>query len=111
MLTGDMTAPASGRGGIVRLVIGHLLNGDTTGRGMRSRDDISRDDALTRVELARLEGTVSTLVETVKAEAAARASAFADIEQRMRKVERWQYSMPLSSLGAIAALLISIFHH
>lgn len=59
--------------------------------------------SLTRVELARVQGTLETLVATV-------AAGQSDHEARIRRMERWIYSVPLSALAAIAAAAAAIIH-
>lgn len=60
------------------------------------------DRVLMRVELARLEGTSATLVKTV-------AAFSADIETRVRRVERWMYS--LGAISTIAAAIAVAWKH
>ena len=63
-----------------------------------------RDTVLLRVELARLEGTVATLVATV-------ATGFKDHEDRLRRREKWQYSIPLSAVAVVAGAVATFFSH
>lgn len=64
----------------------------------------NRDRSLVRVELARLEGTVAALVATSSA-------GQADHESRIRRVERWVYSVPLSAFAALASAYVLLFRH
>lgn len=63
-----------------------------------------RDRNLTRVELARLEGTVATLVAAV-------ASGHSDHEGRLRRLEQWRYSVPLTVIAALAAAIATFLSH
>lgn len=67
----------------------------------------NRDTALTRVELARLEGSVTALTATV----AAGAAGHTDHETRIRQLERWAYSVPLSAAAAILAAAAAWLRH
>lgn len=60
--------------------------------------------SLTRVELARVQGTLETLVATV-------AAGQSDHEARIRRMERWIYSVPLTAASAIVASIVAVLHH
>lgn len=67
-----------------------------------------RDRALTRVELARLEGAVAALVQQFAAQAAANTAQFADHEARLRQGERWRYALPAALLTSVATTVVGI---
>lgn len=69
------------------------------------------DDSLTRVELARLEGTVSALVRELQAMRETVDNRFSDHESRIRTNERWRLTMPPTLLTSVAALVLTIWHH
>ena len=80
-----------------------------------------RDDALLRVELARLEGSITNLTQTVTAQHSAfaadlleRDKRIDDHEARIRVNERWRAALPPTLFLAAASILaniVSLFHH
>lgn len=81
----------------------------------------TRDEALTRVELARLEGSVTNLTTTLAAYQTATAGQFetrdrtlADHEVRIRANERWRNALPPTLVLAAASIVVNILvliHH
>lgn len=70
-----------------------------------------RDNSLTRVELARLEGTVASLVAEMQAERVLIRTEFADKETRLRRLERKLYALPFTGVAAMAAAIYAILRH
>jgi len=79
------------------------------------------DESLTRVELARLEGTVSALVNELKSYREAVDLRFADHEKRIdirladhegriRVNERWRLLLPPTFLASILAVVSTFLH-
>jgi len=68
----------------------------------------SRDKSLTRVELARLEGSFTALTQQLAAMAAASSAQFADHEARLRANERWRYALPAALLTSAATTIVGI---
>lgn len=70
------------------------------------RGTMRSDRSYTRVELARLEGSMTTLAETVRA-------FQTDHENRLRLLERFRWSLPtawgVAVLGPIVTYIVS--HH
>lgn len=81
----------------------------------------ARDEALTRVELARLEGSVSNLTQTLTAYQQSTAGQFetrdkvlADHESRIRTNERWRIALPPTLILAAVSIItniITLAHH
>lgn len=69
------------------------------------------DDALTRVELARLEGTVAALVKELQGYRDWVNAELLDHEKRIRINERWRLAMPPAVLASVVSMLITFFHH
>jgi hypothetical protein len=69
------------------------------------------DETLTRVELARLEGTVSALVKELQAFRESIGAQYIDHEHRIRVNERWRLTMPPTVLTSIVAFVVSVWHH
>jgi len=63
------------------------------------------------VELARLEGTCAALVAELQAHRAATNATTADHEQRLRGLERWRWSIPVSTVGLIVSAIVNFIHH
>lgn len=55
------------------------------------------------IELARLQGAVAALVDEVR-------GLKSDHEQRIRAIERWRYSVPLTAGAAVVAAIIQWVH-
>lgn len=87
-----------------------------------------RDESLTRVELARLEGTVKALVDELRGLRVDLGARVDDHESRLRPmdgiparvtameawrqaVDRWRYSLPATVVVAVAGLLVGILKH
>jgi len=80
--------------------------------GVMARNDrIDRDDALTRVELARVEGAVTALTSTVAAHQTAVSGRLDDFERRIRINEAWRLSIPPAAVFSVVSLIITLFHH
>lgn len=63
------------------------------------------------VEFARLEGTVAQLVAEVQSYRAAADARSADHETRLRGLEHWRWSIPVSAVGLIVSAVVNWFHH
>jgi len=63
------------------------------------------------VEFARLEGTVAALVAESQAHRAASNATSNDHELRLRAMERWRWSIPLSGVALIISTIVNFVHH
>jgi len=69
------------------------------------------DESLTRVELARLEGTVNAVVSELRAYRESVEEKLRDHETRIRLNERWRLTMPPTLVTSAVALVVALWHH
>lgn len=69
------------------------------------------DDALTRVELARVQGTLESLVREVQGYRDWVNAELLDHEKRIRRNEAWRLAMPATIAVSVITLVLHLFGH
>lgn len=63
------------------------------------------------VELARLQGSLQSLADSIHTRHEQDTSLHSDHEVRLRALERWRYAIPSTLVLALASIVITILVH